>query len=491
MELFYPERDDGMDEPEKKRRRRQSQRRKGFLRGLGDADYDAVFRRIVHNGSHTGTRQSFPDVEGFLKTKKDEGQIMRRVMEHVVRWVNGSPYEVVDNRDNNKPLLREDLKPALRLRKTLDNRNGREIACASEETAEEQAEVDSIILERRVLDIVRSGMDSFKSPAALASLDVLPAVDRDGYAERFAEEPWKEVLRSVQEMFGPDFKPPWKGPGTVVVGSGDEGQKKPISAITRSLAALAGGIPEISSNLALNSRDALRELCEALDKGVAEWVVRRCGTMLEVLEERARNGGQARPDDAVQVIKTAGQTYQSHLERYGSGVDHGDHSAVAASSASPVPPPSLSPSSPSPPLSTEPNRSAGKAARGNGQAQHATATLTSQSQGKLLSEGPLSTRKQDGNGSRQVRVENAPRRPPPLPLTRSTRSTPVTADVNARSAGKPRLQTSSQKRSHKKPRLRVNDTLPSIADMLANLNGTNTHGRVTQAARRWDGPVAR
>ncbi|KID80877.1 hypothetical protein MGU_11700 [Metarhizium guizhouense ARSEF 977] len=106
MELFYPERDDEMDELAKKRRRRQSQRRKGFLRGLGDAEYDAVFRHIVHNGSHTGTRQSFPDVEGFLKTKKDEGQIMRRVMEHVVRWVNGSPYEVVDNRDNNKPLLR-------------------------------------------------------------------------------------------------------------------------------------------------------------------------------------------------------------------------------------------------------------------------------------------------------------------------------------------------------------------------------------------------
>lgn len=518
-ELFYPERGDEIDASTQKKRRRQSQRRKGFLRGLGDEDYDAVFRHIIHNSIHAGTRQSFPDVEGLLKTKKDEGQIMRRVMEHVVRWVNDNPTEVADNRDNNKPLLREDLKPALRLSRTLNNSGGREDACASEGTLgtlEEQAEVDSIILERRVLDAVRSGMESFKNPATLATLDVLPAMDRDRYADRFVEELWMEVLRAVQDMFGLSFKPVWKGTETAATGHGDETQKQPISAITRSLAVLAGRIPEISSNLALNSREALEELCGALDKEVTEWVVRRCGTALG--EERARNAGQTRDEDAVQVIEAARQTYQSHLEKYNQpkmaarearGVD-GDYSAGASSSASS--PPSSSPSSL---LSAEMDRSTRKegslnssTARGNSQAQAASAaaararareqpvsaTLMGQSPGKPPREGPLSTRKQIGNNMiRQNHVECAPRRP--LPLS-PTRSTPVTADVKSGqgSPGKqPRLQTGSQRpSSHKKLRLRANDKLPSIADILANLNGNNnTHGHVTQTARRWDGPVAR
>lgn len=39
---------------------------------------------------------------------------MAQVMDHVVRWVNAQPAEIVGLHENNKPLRREDLIPAIK-----------------------------------------------------------------------------------------------------------------------------------------------------------------------------------------------------------------------------------------------------------------------------------------------------------------------------------------------------------------------------------------
>ncbi|KAF2178765.1 hypothetical protein K469DRAFT_598717, partial [Zopfia rhizophila CBS 207.26] len=73
--------------------------REGFLAVLSNESYYHVYDTVV-----TTSRITFPDVHGLLKTTKDEGRIMMRVMSYVVQWLNPNPTKVGD-RENNKPPL--------------------------------------------------------------------------------------------------------------------------------------------------------------------------------------------------------------------------------------------------------------------------------------------------------------------------------------------------------------------------------------------------
>ena len=85
-------------------------RRRDFFPDVDDGAYLNLYRSVL---SEPGRR--FIDIQALLKTTKQEGKLMSIVMSHVGQWMNTEP-EKVSDRDNNKPALRKDLVPALRVR---------------------------------------------------------------------------------------------------------------------------------------------------------------------------------------------------------------------------------------------------------------------------------------------------------------------------------------------------------------------------------------
>ncbi|MGH7963168.1 MAG: hypothetical protein ACRERD_15285 [Candidatus Binatia bacterium] len=228
---------------------------------------------------HAGNRLRVPDIEGLLRARKQEGKVMMRVMEHVVRWVNPEPREDVHNQDSNKPLLREDLKPALRQNALRRDHDQTGVYRSSSNELERQVEEDSIAVERLVLTSVRRNMEAFSTPAGQALLDAFPKTAGRRYAERFRDEAWRAVLNAVQGIiFSSGFEPLWEGAAAADPSRvGEKGEDRTVSAITQSLTTLVAKIPEVQQCPELSSRDAACELQEAIDEAITRWVQKRRG----------------------------------------------------------------------------------------------------------------------------------------------------------------------------------------------------------------------
>ncbi|KAI8665188.1 hypothetical protein NCS56_00954000 [Fusarium sp. Ph1] len=135
----------------------------GFFLELGDEAYSRTYHRIVDC-----PRLVFPNVQKLLKTTKEEGRIMMQVLTHVVAWLNPNPTVIIDKRQNNKPLIREDLKPAIRERQLtslfIDGNSNSDVNTGTMGKEDQSAQLEklSIQLEKAILDAVRDQMDSFK-----------------------------------------------------------------------------------------------------------------------------------------------------------------------------------------------------------------------------------------------------------------------------------------------------------------------------------------
>lgn len=292
-DLFYPGVADEVLQPVPDVQHLKGRRVTGFLHGLTDEAYHRVFERI-----YSGPSLSFPTVEQLLKImSRDKGQIMKKVMEHVVRWVNNNPTESLDKRANNKPLLRENFKPILRyVRKVLQENKSQEVRETTEvvdagdaEDMEHQIETDSISFEWDILDAVLRDMPNFQTPAALAVLAVFPGKNEEtyAYAERFADSHWKNILDIVLNKVGPSLGAPGSSGSfdcylchiqhsrpearCQYVDSSTSGGGDP-SMIARCIGALAQSVPVVAANPALNSQQALEKLIDAIHGPVVEWI---------------------------------------------------------------------------------------------------------------------------------------------------------------------------------------------------------------------------
>ncbi|KPM41002.1 hypothetical protein AK830_g5533 [Neonectria ditissima] len=277
-ELFYP-RQSGELELSAPVDGKSLTRHKGFLEEMNNDEYDGVYRHISQHRDMV-----FSDVQKMLKTTKEEGRIMMQVMTHVISWLNPYPAVVMDKRENNKPLLRESLKPILQDMAVAPQQgeeiNGVEATASVTEDWAVRVERESIDLEKRILNTVQQEMAKFKTPSIKASLNILPADGGNDYAKRFTEEPWKAVLNKVEEVLGPDFRSSltFALPRPQV---SQVSNLQPASSITRAICALVPNIPEVSENPALNSQQAFEELGASVEQAVIQWVAQRCRPGLE------------------------------------------------------------------------------------------------------------------------------------------------------------------------------------------------------------------
>lgn len=309
--LFYPTEGEAVNAVSLGQLEDRPRRRKGFLQEASDEDYQRIYARVA------SSPLPFPDVQALLKTSKDEGRVMMQVMTHVVAWLNPKPFDVrKHHRKNNKPLLREDLKPELR--EALRQRQRRSAGDAAEGAMlaplagsdEEEVEALSITLERQVLDRVRLDMAFYKSTVGRASIDASPSKDADGYGERFIDSPWKDVLHCVKRTVT-SFRSPWD----VVCGdqpaAGQTRGLRNTCSITRSIASLTRTIPEVAANPALNSHEASQELCAAIDEAVVMWAARRCREALH----KPSDVNFVWTADSLQSVTAARERYGSLLEK--------------------------------------------------------------------------------------------------------------------------------------------------------------------------------
>ncbi|KAF7556468.1 hypothetical protein G7Z17_g1398 [Cylindrodendrum hubeiense] len=219
----------------------------------------------------------------------------------------------MDRRENNKPLLREDLKPALQAKpSTLQRRiydNGWETSHGTAANDSHAAEVEksSIHLEKVVLDTVKAEMVSFKTPELKLSLDAMPADDKNAYGERFREQPWKTLLDKVECAFGSDFGSSLTFPMIKKASNKIESQKQ-LSSITQKICGLVKNIPEVMENPAMSSQQALGDLGASIDRAVVQWALQRCS------EEINSSGPNPESENMLRTIEMARDRYASLLD---------------------------------------------------------------------------------------------------------------------------------------------------------------------------------
>ncbi|KAJ4211589.1 hypothetical protein NW759_012500 [Fusarium solani] len=274
----------------------------GLFLELGDEAYSRTYHRIADR-----PRLVFPNFQKLLKTTKEEGRIMMQVLTHVVAWLNPNPTVIIDKRQNNKPLIREDLKPAIRERQlTPLFRDGKSniymnTGTMGKENRSVQLEKLSIQLEKAVLDAVRDQMASFKSVVIKDSLSIFPDDGKDGYQKRFANKPWKKVLDTVEEIIGPVFGSTLL-PTTFQTTRDAANHDQPMSKITQEICARVLEIPEVARNPVLQCPEAYQELSASIDQAVRQWTLRW---------SRADGHDRLKSHEMPEVIEKAQASYES------------------------------------------------------------------------------------------------------------------------------------------------------------------------------------
>lgn len=308
-------------------------RRSGFLSSLDKEAYDGLCRHLQQN-----LTLRFPDVQPLLKIKKEEGEVMAQVIDHVVRWVNTQPADIVDTHENNKPLRRQDLIPAIEgLMVTThgDDWWAQQREDGDVDGADDMAswlDLRSRTLERQVLDYVRSHMTEFRDPSTKHYLDLMPEEHDEHYAERFSTgDLWTGLFHIVQHTLGPAFRPVWKDSILERVGVDDDGahqpqskmrHRPPASAITRAICGQLGNIPEVKGNPALRGVYASSELGAYIDHAVLAWASDRCR---KAVESNESDEGHPWSSEALQAIQVAYQGYERILAGMASATAISEH----------------------------------------------------------------------------------------------------------------------------------------------------------------------
>ncbi|KFA53719.1 hypothetical protein S40293_09646 [Stachybotrys chartarum IBT 40293] len=253
-------------------------RRKGFFSLLEKQEYHDLYQHI-RQGCLT---LQFPDVLPILRIRKDEGEIMVQVVDHVVRWINPEPVDIVDRQENNKPLRRQDFVPALQ--ELLEDTHGPDWWAQLRNTeASDSSDIASFLDERsRSLERHYLNMMPEEHDASYAS-----------YTERFdADDLWVGLFKTVQSTIGPAFRPVWQeeqsgqahGAGALHHKNNDT-RRRPVSAVTRAVCSQLRNIPEVTRSPALNSARAFAKLGATIDRAV----ITRIDNRLNIFEGLSRN----------------------------------------------------------------------------------------------------------------------------------------------------------------------------------------------------------
>ncbi|KAL6351680.1 hypothetical protein LRP88_15035 [Fusarium phalaenopsidis] len=223
----------------------------------------------------------------------------RRVQIGRLRWVNTQPADIIGLHENNKPLRREDLVPAIKSLKAT-------------------AYGDDWWTRLREDDDV-DGADDVASWLDLRSRTLERQVLDYQYAERFSTgDLWMGLFHIVQHAVGPAFRPVWEDSIPERIGADDAihqpqtemRHRPPASAITRAICSQLGNIPEVKENPALRGVYASSELGAYIDHAVLAWASDRCR---KAVESNESDEGNPWSGEALQAIQAAYQGYERIL----------------------------------------------------------------------------------------------------------------------------------------------------------------------------------
>ncbi|EGU83467.1 hypothetical protein FOPG_18980 [Fusarium oxysporum f. sp. conglutinans race 2 54008] len=296
-------------------------RRSGFLSLLDKEAYDSLCRHLKQN-----LTLRFPDVQPLLQIKKEEGEVMAQVMDHVVRWINTQPADIIGLHENNKPLRREDLVPAIKRLKTAAHGDDWWAQLREDDDVNGADDVASWLdlrsrtLERQVLDYVRSHMAEFRNPSTKPYLDLMPEEHDEHYAERFSTgDLWTGLFNIVQHAVGPAFRPVWEdysiservgADNAIHQPRSEKRHRPPASIITRAICSQLENIPEVKENPALRGVYASSELGAYIDHAVLAWASDRCR---KAVENNESDEGHPWSSEALRAIQVAYQGYERIL----------------------------------------------------------------------------------------------------------------------------------------------------------------------------------
>ena len=237
QELFYPGLKSEVESQPS------STRQHDFFPNLSDDAYFVLYQFVLLEPARL-----FLNIQALLKTTKQEGKLMSIVMSHVSQWVNKDPNKVLD-RDNNKPLLRADLIPALRAKYG------------------DKADEKSRVLEQRILNNVRKNASEFTSVTLEHYLHEYSGADGDAYGARFGHKVWRDVLSLVTSFVGPTLQHKYIA-GLLL----EDTRKISLPAIMQTARDLIYQIPEIANYPALRSTTAAKQLLTVLQPVIAQWI---------------------------------------------------------------------------------------------------------------------------------------------------------------------------------------------------------------------------
>lgn len=252
---------------------------KDFFADLDDVAYDKMYEVVFSNPT-----MPFPNVHVLLKTTPREGKVMRTIMSHVGQWLNREPFLVTD-RASDKPPLRKDLIPALR------------------ERYPDDADVQSIELQRQILAFVQERMAQFTQVTVEPLLDIYPLNAVDTYKDRFEHDAWRDLLILVYEFCGPHFQT--DAMACFNLKQPSKTDTPWMATVAQSMCQILPQLAEVTRNPALQGTTATQALCHHLQPVILQWAIQRCEVMLAV-----RGGSSTDPN--LEVVRE--QLLQYHQQ---------------------------------------------------------------------------------------------------------------------------------------------------------------------------------
>ncbi|KAI9799287.1 MAG: hypothetical protein M1833_004165 [Piccolia ochrophora] len=253
-----------------------------FLTQLPTPAYKAAYQFVLEhpNVVYCDPRVTIKEIRGI-------GATVAAIMMHVSRWVNVNPARFSD-REDNKPPLREDFCPALKMAKGGDPKRS------------------ALELQQAVFHFVRDRMHELTNEAIAWLLNDYD-VSRDEYADRFDHLVWRDLLVMVYQHIGPRFQ------GLAVINfnfcNPNTLFSKPMSGMPRVVANSINHHPEIEMNPALQGPEAWEERFRRVEAEILKWAIDRC-------ERSLAKDNSALPDRTLAVIESELKKFVSVLTKH-------------------------------------------------------------------------------------------------------------------------------------------------------------------------------
>ena len=285
----------------------EASRCKGFLVHLSDESYHDIYTRLpCHKPGPSPWLDSdaiFPNIHALFKIKSGEGGDISNIMKHVSHWLNRDGIKKpLDTERNKSQLWCEFLNGFQRIHPDKDN------AFWSSK---------ALCLEKKVLNFAIKHVKRISKEDREALNKYPDDLETVEYCERFSTPLWRQLLREVHTVIGPNFQHAVMEEYNHA--SLDELGAELTSEIVKTMCRSLQQMPDVAKQPALGRKAALLELQRLIRPIITRWAADQCASVLAEWSDWEEAYSKHHGSKAKEEVERQLSTYQSFLQECATG----------------------------------------------------------------------------------------------------------------------------------------------------------------------------